>query len=551
MNSLEIAQKTVPFPIKKIAEELGLDESDLECYGSFKAKISFKALERINENKKGKLVLFTSITPTPAGEGKTTCSIGLAQSLRKIGKKSMICLREPSMGPVFGIKGGATGGGYSQILPMEDINLEFTGDIPAISSANNLLSALIDNHISNGNELNIDIEKITWTRCLDMNDRALRNIVTCSDSKGCSKINTGFVITAASEVMAVLCLSENILDLKERLGKIVIGYSKIGEPITVKQLHAVGAMAVILRHAIKPNLVQSIEHCPAFIHGGPFANIAHGTNSIIATKLALSLSDYIITEAGFGSDLGCEKYFDIVCRSTGLKPNAVVIVASVRALRMHGFSEDYSVPDLLAVEKGFSNLEKHIEGTKQFGVPVVVAINCFDSDSKEEIELIKKKCSLIGVNAIKTEFYSMGGDGGKELAKKIVELCEKESSVEYLYSLDESIKTKIENIARKNYGASGVTYSIEAEESIKNLKKNGFGKLPICISKTQKSFSDNPKLIGRPINFTINIRAVHVSAGAGFIVAQSGSLIAMPGLSKEPAAEKITIDEQNNVNGLF
>jgi len=550
-SSIKIAQKAKILPIMEIAKKLDLKESEIEQYGKYKAKISIDLLKRLKKKKKGKLILFTSMTPTKAGEGKTTCSIGLAQSLAKMKKKVMICLREPSMGPVFGIKGGATGGGYSQVLPMEDINLGFTGDLPAVETANNLLAAVIDNYLFQDNRLHLDPTNITWKRAMDMNDRSLRGVHVCTGDNRCIPRKDMFTITAASEVMAILCLSESIADLKKKLGKIIVGYSLSGEPVTVHQLNMQGAMTTILKHAIKPNLVQSIEHVPAFVHGGPFANIAHGTSSVIATKIALSLADYIVTETGFGTDLGCEKFLDIVYRMSGLKPNAVVIVATIRALRMHGHAENYNEKNLDSVKEGFCNLQKHIENVLKFEVPVVVAINKFKNDSKEEIDFVIEKCKELGINAFVVEFFQKGGLGGIELAEEVIKLCRQKSSPKFLYDLNQSIKEKTEIISKEMYGASGVTYSEKAEKDIKRLENIGLGNLPICISKTQKSLSDNPKLLGRPKDFEIHIREVTVSAGAGFIIALSGELITMPGLSKNPNAFNIDIKSDGTITGLF
>lgn len=550
-SSIKIAQKAKMLPITQIAKKLGLSEKDIEQYGKHKAKVSIGILKRLKKRKKGKLILLTSITPTPAGEGKTTCTIGLAQSLAGLKKKAMICIREPSMGPVFGIKGGAAGGGYSQVLPMEDINLEFTGDMPAVEAANNLLAAVIDNYLFQDNRLQLDSNKITWKRAMDMNDRSLRDVQVCIGGDRCIPRKDVFTITAASEVMAILCLSESIADLKRRLAAIIVGYSLSGEPITVGQLHMQGAMAAILKSAINPNLVQSIEQVPAFVHGGPFANIAHGTSSVIATKIALSLADYVVTEAGFGADLGCEKFFDIVCRSSNLKPDAVVIVASIRALRMHGYAENYNEKNLEAVKKGICNLEKQVENVLRFGIPAVVTINKFKNDSMEEIEFVIEKCREKGIKAFFVEFYQKGGAGGKDIAKEVIKLCRQKSSLEFLYDLNLPVKEKIESIAKEIYGASGVTYSEKAERDIEELQRVGLEKLPVCISKTQRSLSDNPKLLGRPENFKINIREVVASRGAGFIVALSGNLITMPGLPKKPAALNIDIKDDGTITGLF
>jgi formate--tetrahydrofolate ligase len=546
---IKIAQQAKILPINKIAEKIGLKESEIEQYGKYKAKVSLNVLEKLKNN--GKLILFTAMTPTKAGEGKTTCSIGLAQSLTRLKKKAMVCLREPSMGPVFGIKGGGTGSGHSQVLPMEDINLSFTGDIYAVEAANNLLAAVIDNYLSQNNKLKIDPKKITWKRTLDVNDRSLRKVHICAEGNRCIPRDDMFSITAASEIMAILCLSENINDLKKRLEKIIIGYNTSGEPVTVKQLNIQGAMTVILKDAIRPNLVQTIENVPAFVHGGPFANIAHGTSSIIATRMALGLSDYVVTEAGFGADLGCEKFMNIVCRIAGFRPNTVVIVATVKALRMHGNSEDYKEKNLKAVKKGFCNLEKQIENVSKFGIPATVAINKFEGDSEEELNLIIEKCKKIGINAYVVEFYKKGGLGGLELANEVIRLCEKKSNLKFLYDLNLPIKKKLEIISKEMYGASGVVYSEKAEKDIARLEKIGFKNLPICVSKTQSSLTDNPKILGRPKDFQIHIREVSVSAGAGFIIAFSGKLITMPGLPKFPNALNIDITDEGKVTGLF
>lgn len=555
LTDIEIAQKCKMKPITKIASTLGIDAGELELYGNHKAKLSDSLRYRVRNNKDGKLILVTAINPTPAGEGKTTVTVGLGQALSAMGKKAAICLREPSLGPVMGIKGGAAGGGYAQIVPMEDINLHFTGDIHAVTAANNLLSALIDNHIQQGNELGIDPRQIVWKRAMDMNDRALRNIVVGLGGRtNGTPREDGFVITAASEIMAILCLAEDIADLKKRLGKIIIGYDYSGAPVTASQLRAEGAMALLLKDAIKPNIVQTLENSPALMHGGPFANIAHGCNSISATKLALKLADYVVTEAGFGADLGAEKFFDIKCRYAGLKPDAAILVATVRALRYNGGvpRENLVQENLDALERGFPNLEKHIENLRKFGVPVLVAINQFSSDSQTELEYIRKRCSDMGIPTAFAQVYAKGGEGGIELAEKLLDLLDTvPSQFRFLYDVKAPVKEKIETIAREIYGASGVTYSPSADRMIKKLSEIGMDDLPICIAKTQYSLSDNPRMLGRPENFEINVREIRLSAGAGFIVALTGDIMTMPGLPKQPAAERIDISEGGTIKGLF
>lgn len=553
LTDIEIAQNAAIKPITKIAKSIGIKEESLELYGPYKAKVKRSALA--GKEQDGKLILVTAITPTPAGEGKTTTSIGLADALRKIGKKSMLALREPSLGPVFGVKGGAAGGGYAQVIPMEDINLHFTGDIHAITAANNLLAALVDNHIYQGNKLKIDPRQVTWKRCLDMNDRQLRYTIDGlgGKSNGMPR-QDGFDISVASEIMAILCLSDSIEDLKERLGRIIIGYDFEGEPVTASMLNAQGALAVLLKNAIKPNLVQTLEGTPAFVHGGPFANIAHGCNSIMATKYALRLSDYLVTEAGFGADLGAEKFCDIKCRITGLKPDAVVIVATVKALKYHGGvnKKELGIPNAEAVEKGMPNLYKHIENiTEVFKVPAVVAINKFSKDTQEEIDVIKKGCASVKVKAVECLVWEKGGEGGIELAKEAVRLCRKRSRFEYCYNSDLSITEKIKAVATKIYGADGVEFTSEAKAVLKIINSKGYNNLPVCIAKTQFSFSDNVKLINRPKNFTITVRDLRISAGAGFIVALTGEIMTMPGLPKVPAAEAIDIDNEGKITGLF
>ena len=554
-SDIEIAQSVTPRYIEEIAASLGLTRQDIDFYGNYKAKISLSVLERLKDKPDGKLVLVTAINPTPAGEGKTTTTIGLGDAMRRLGKNAVLALREPSLGPVFGIKGGAAGGGWSQVIPMEDINLHFTGDMHAIGAANNLLAAMIDNHIHHGNELNIDTRRITWKRCVDMNDRQLRHII---DGLG-GKINgvpreDGYDITVASEIMAILCLSKSITDLKENLAKIVIGYTRDDKPVTCGQLKAQGAMAALLKDAINPNLVQTLEHTPALIHGGPFANIAHGCNSIIATKLALKLGGYCITEAGFGADLGAEKFIDIKCRKAGLKPDAVVIVATIRALKSHGGVEKsrLSEENLEALEKGLPNLIRHIENiTVKFGLPAVVAINRFPSDTKAEIELVRRRCSEMGANVALSEVWAKGGEGGIELAKEVIRLTEQPNNFRLLYGDDMPLKEKISTVAREIYGADGVDFAPAALKELDRITELGYGNLPVCIAKTQYSFSDNPALIGRPEGFKVSVKNVRLSAGAGFVVVLTGEIMTMPGLPKVPAAEKIDIDENGRISGLF
>ncbi|MDD4295482.1 MAG: formate--tetrahydrofolate ligase [Ruminiclostridium sp.] len=555
-SDIEIAQSIKMNPIEKISESIGIDKSDIELYGNYKAKINFNILNDKEDTPDGKLILVTAINPTPAGEGKTTTTVGLGDALNKLGKKTMITLREPSLGPVFGIKGGAAGGGYAQVVPMEDINLHFTGDIHAIGTANNLLAAMIDNHIFRDNALNIDPRKITWKRCMDMNDRQLRFIVDGLNGKtnGMPR-EDGFDITVASEVMAILCLSKNLDELKEKLKNIVIGYTWDDAPVTAGQLHAEGAMAALLKDALKPNLVQTLEHTPAFIHGGPFANIAHGCNSLMATKMALKLSDYVVTEAGFGADLGAEKFFDIKCRMGDIKPSAVVIVATIRALKNHGGSVkgEWDIENLDTLEKGIPNLLKHIENVSViFGLPVVVAINRFPSDTEAEIDFIQKKCREYGVNVALSEVWEKGGEGGIALAEEVLRLIDNEkNNFKLLYASEISIKEKIEVISRKIYGADGVEFSPQALKEMELLTSLGFGNLPVCMAKTQYSLSDDPKKTGRPEGFKINVRNIKASAGAGFIVALTGDIMTMPGLPKVPAAEKIDVDYTGKISGLF
>ncbi|WP_026670061.1 formate--tetrahydrofolate ligase [Butyrivibrio sp. AE3006] len=554
-SDIEIAREAELLPIGKVAETIGITEDDLEYYGKYKAKLTEDFLQKISDRQKGKLVLVTAINPTPAGEGKTTTSVGLGDALNRLGKKTMIALREPSLGPCFGIKGGAAGGGYAQVVPMEDINLHFTGDFHAITSANNLLAALLDNHIQQGNELGIDTRQIIWKRCEDMNDRALRNIVVGLGSKMDGFVREDhFVITVASEIMAILCLAKDLKDLKERLSRIVVAYNYAGEPVTAKDLKAVGAMAVLLKDALKPNLVQTLEHTPVFIHGGPFANIAHGCNSIRATEAALHLSDITVTEAGFGADLGAEKFLDIKCRMHGLKPDAVVLVATIRALKYNGGipKDKLSDENLDALKKGIVNLEKHIENIQQYGVPVVVTLNSFLSDTAAEIEFVKKFCEERDCDFAISEVWEKGGAGGEELAKAVINTLEtKESHYAPIYADDLSPEEKIETVAKKIYGASGVSYAPAAKKQLKKIVDMGFGNLPVCMAKTQYSLSDDPALLGRPEGFEITVRDAYVSAGAGFIVAITGSIMTMPGLPKTPAAFSIDVDDNGNIEGLF
>lgn len=554
-SDIEIAQESKPLHIREIGKKLGLNEDELEFYGKYKAKIDYNLLKTHKKDKNAKLILTTAINPTPAGEGKTTTTIGLADGLQKIGKISIVALREPSLGPVFGIKGGAAGGGYAQVIPMEDINLHFTGDFHAIGAANNLLAAMIDNHIHQGNKLNIDPRTITWRRCVDMNDRQLRNIV-CGMGRKVDGIvrEDGFDITVASEVMAAFCLANNISELKEKLGNIIIGYTYGNLPITAKELNANGAMAALLKDALKPNLVQTLEGTPALVHGGPFANIAHGCNSIIATKMAMNFADYVVTEGGFGADLGAEKFLDIKCRMADIKPDAVVIVVTVRALKYNGGVDKSNLNDtnLEALEAGLPNLLKHVENiTKVFKLPAVVAINEFPTDSQEEIDLVKERCNDLGVNVVLSQVWAKGGEGGVDLAKEVVRLCQEENNFEYAYSLERSIKEKINEIATKIYGAECVDFTKEAEKEIANLEKLGFSNLPICMAKTQYSLTDDPLKLGRPEHFRITVRKINISAGAGFIIALTGDIMKMPGLPKMPAAERIDIDENGVIVGLF
>ena len=553
-TDIEIAQSNEMLPINKIAEKIGLTEDNIEYYGKYKAKVDYNILKN-NAQKNGKLILVTAINPTPAGEGKTTVTVGLGDALSSLGKNTVLALREPSLGPVFGIKGGAAGGGYAQVVPMEDINLHFTGDMHAISAANNLLAAMLDNHIQQGNELDIDVKNITWKRCVDMNDRQLRNIVNGMGGRmnGVPR-EDGFDITVASEIMAILCLATDITDLKKRIESIIVGYNRKGEPVTAGDLKAHGAMTALLKDALKPNLVQTLEHTPAFIHGGPFANIAHGCNSVIATKTALKLGDYVVTEAGFGGDLGAEKFLDIKCRVAGLNPDAVVIVATVRALKSHGGVEkkDLSLENLPALEKGLPNLYKHIENMRDvYKLPCVVAINRFPTDTEDEILLVEEKCKELGINVALCEVWGKGSKGGVDLAKEVLSLVEQPNDFTFCYEDDCSIKNKINAIATKIYGAKGVNYAPNVEAQINKLNDLSFDKLPICIAKTQYSLSDNPTLLGRPENFEITVRNIKVSAGAKFLVALTGDIMTMPGLPKIPSAERIDVDEYGTISGLF
>lgn len=555
LSDIEIAQKAHMLPITEVAGKLGIGEEDIELYGRYKAKLSMDLIKRVQDKPDGKLILVTAITPTPAGEGKSTTTVGLAQGLAKIGQKVIVALREPSLGPCMGIKGGAAGGGYSQVVPMEDINLHFTGDFHAITSAHMLLAAMLDNHIQQGNVLNIDPRRIVWKRVVDMNDRELRNIVVGLGGKahGVPR-QDGFDITVASEVMAILCLATGLHDLKERLSKIIVAYDYSGNPITAGMLKAQGAMAALLKDAVKPNLVQTLENVPAIIHGGPFANIAHGCNSVMATKTALKLADYTITEAGFGADLGAEKFFDIKCRYAGLKPDAVVLVATVRALKMHGGvpKADLATPDVEAVKRGIVNLEKHIENIKQYGLPLVVAINAFAQDTPEELEAIRSHCAAHGVNVALSEVFAKGGEGGIELAKEVVALATSgKADFKLLYGEELSLKEKIETIAKNIYGAVGVNYTKEANNALKDFEKMGYGHLPVCMAKTQYSFSDDPALLGRPEGFEITIKNCRIAAGAGFVVVLTGDIMTMPGLPKVPAAEKIDVSDDGVISGLF
>ena len=554
-TDIEIAQEAQMLPITEVVKEIGLTADDLELYGKYKAKISNEYLKKIEGNKKGKLILVTAINPTPAGEGKTTTSVGLGQAFGKLGKKAIIALREPSLGPCFGIKGGAAGGGYAQVVPMEDLNLHFTGDFHAITSANNLLAALLDNHIQQGNALRIDTRQIVWKRCLDMNDRVLRNVVVGLGNKTDGFVREDhFVITVASEIMAILCLATDLEDLKDRLGKIIVAYDLDGKPVTAKDLQAVGAMAALLKDAILPNVIQTLEHTPALVHGGPFANIAHGCNSVRATTAALSMADYVVTEAGFGADLGAEKFFDIKCRQAGLSPDAVVLVATIRALKYNGGvpKTELSAENVEALEKGIVNLEKHIENLQKYKVPVVVTLNSFVTDSEAEIAFVKQFCEERGCEFAISEVWEKGGEGGIALAEKVLKtLEEKESHFEPLYPSELPLTEKIETVAKEIYGAKGVNYTAAAKKQLAKLTELGFGDLPVCMAKTQYSLSDDPALLGRPKDFDITVREAYVSAGAGFVVVLTGAVMTMPGLPKQPAAFGIDVDESGRITGLF
>ena len=554
-SDIEIAQSVTPAPIEEIAASLGLSRREIELYGDYKAKVVPAVMERLRERPDGKLILVTAITPTPAGEGKTTTTVGLGDALRRMGKRTVLALREPSLGPVFGIKGGAAGGGWAQVIPMEDINLHFTGDMHAIGAANNLLAAMLDNHIHQGNALGIDVRRITWKRCVDMNDRQLRQV---TDGLG-GRLNgvpreDGFDITVASEIMAILCLADGLEDLKRKLASIVVGYTREEQPVTAGQLKAQGAMAALLKDALKPNLVQTLEHTPALVHGGPFANIAHGCNSIAATRLALKLGDYVVTEAGFGADLGAEKFLDIKCRKAGLKPGAVVIVATVRALKHHGGAakDALASEDLEALEKGLPNLLKHIENiTVTFGLPAVVAINRFPTDTEAELELVRRKCVELGVNVALSEVWAKGGEGGLELAEEVLRLTEKPGSFRMMYTDEQPLREKIEAVVREIYGGDGVDILPAAARELEKLEKLGYGRLPVCMAKTQYSLSDNPALAGWPKGFRVTVKNVRLSAGAGFVVVLTGDIMTMPGLPRVPAAEAIDVDASGRITGLF
>ncbi len=554
-TDIEIAQEAVLEPIQKVAGRLGISEEDLELYGKYKAKLSDNYLDKLKNNPDGKLILVTAINPTPAGEGKTTVTVGLGEAFGKLGKKAVIALREPSLGPCFGVKGGAAGGGYAQVVPMEDLNLHFTGDFHAITSANNLLAALLDNHIHQGNALGIDTRQVVWKRCVDMNDRALRNIVVGMGGKTDGFVREDhFVITVASEIMAILCLADDMKTLKEMLSRVVVAYNYAGEPVTAGDLQAVGAMAALLKDAMKPNLIQTLEHTPALVHGGPFANIAHGCNSVRATKAALKMADYCITEAGFGADLGAEKFFDIKCRKAGLKPDAVVLVATVRALKYNGgvAKADLGTENLEALSKGIANLEKHIENVQKYGVPVVVALNAFVSDTEAEHAFIKEFCEAKGCEFALANVWAEGGAGGIEVAQKVLATLEnKESNFKPIYEDDLVLVEKIRTVAREIYGAGDVTFAPAALKQLERLEKLGYGKLPVCMAKNQYSLSDDPTLLGRPVGFEINVREVYVSAGAGFVVVLTGAVMTMPGLPKEPAAYRIDVDDDGRIRGLF
>ena len=553
-TDVEIAQEAKIERIEKIAEKLGLTADDLEFYGKYKAKISKEAIHKFSANKNGKLVLVTAMNPTPAGEGKTTTSVGLADAFNKMGRKVALALREPSLGPCFGIKGGAAGGGYAQVVPMEDINLHFTGDFHAITTAHNLLAAALDNHIHHGNALNIDVRRVLWKRVLDLNDRALRNVIVGlgGAANGVPR-ESGFDITVASEMMAILCLAKDLKDLEQKLGEILVAYKKDGSPVFAKDLGITGALTLLFKDAIKPNLVQTLEGTPAFIHGGPFANIAHGCNSVIATEFALKAADIVVTEAGFGADLGAEKFLDIKCRKAGLKPDAVVIVATVRAMKMHGglSKEELSKVDMAALEKGAENLTKHIENIQKYGLPAVVAINAFPTDTKEELAFVEKICNNLGAEVALSEVWAKGGEGGITLAKKVEEAFNKPNNFHYIYKDNASIEEKIETVAKEIYGADGVEFSDAAKKELKNIKAMGADNLPVCVAKTQYSLSDNASLLGRPKNFRVTVREIKLSRGAGFVVALTGNILTMPGLPKRPAAMNMAIDESGKITGLF
>lgn len=553
-SDIEIAQEAKMQPIIEVARSLGLSEDDIDLYGKYKAKVSLDVWHRLEDEPSGKLVLVTAITPTPAGEGKTTTTVGLGQALNRVGKKAIIALREPSLGPSFGIKGGAAGGGYSQVIPMEDINLHFTGDIHAVTTAHNLLAAMLDNHLHQGNRLNIDPRQVVLRRAMDLNERALRNIVLGLGGRinGVPR-ESGFDITVASEVMAALCLATDLMDLKERFKRIVVAYTYDGRPVTADDLKAAGSMALLMKDAIKPNLVQTLENTPAFVHGGPFANIAHGANSIMATRIGMKLADYMITEAGFGADLGAEKFFNIVCRYGQMKPSAVVLVATIRALKNHGGvpKDRLGEKNMEALEKGVENLEKQLENIQKFGLPVVVALNEFPTDTSEEVDFVIDKCSAMGADVALSQVWAKGGAGGEELAKKVIAATEKPSSFKFLYELDKPLKDKIETVCKEIYGADGVSYTPEASRLLQKFEDLGYGNLPVCMAKTQYSLSDDPDKKGRPRNFNVTIREVRLSAGAGFVVALTGTIMTMPGLGKTPAAEKIDIKPNGEIVGLF
>ena len=554
LSDIEIAQKAEMKPITEIGESIGIPATELENYGHYKAKVSLKFTRELEKKPNGKLILVTAISPTPAGEGKTTTTVGLGQALSQLGKKTMICLREPSLGPCMGIKGGAAGGGYSQVVPMEDINLHFTGDLHAITAAHNLLAAMVDNHIQQGNVLGIDPRRVVWNRVMDMNDRVLRHIVVGlgGHPNGVPR-ESGFDITVASEVMAILCLARSISDMKERFAKIIVGYTYDNAPVTAGDIHAEGAMAALMKDALKPNLVQTLEHVPAFIHGGPFANIAHGCNSVLATKTALHLADYVITEAGFGADLGAEKFLDIKCRFAGLKPDAAVLVATIRALKMNGgkAKNELTESDPEAVKRGLPNLLRHISNLKKFGLPIVVALNMFPSDTAEEKKVIEDACQKVGVAVAESNVFTEGGKGGLELGEKVLSAIEQGSNYHTLYDLEGSLKDKIETIAKEIYGAADVAYDLAAAKELKHIEEMGFAHVPVCIAKTPASFSDDPTKLGAPEGFTLHVREARIAAGAGFVVILTGKVMTMPGLPRRPAAEKIDVDEEGNITGLF